>query len=223
MKRILIVDDEPLILYSLEKTLRDEGIEVKTATNGAEAMEEGRRCFFDLCLLDIGLPDINGADLMIKFKELSPGSKIIVMSASCFSDEAKELIDKNAHIFIPKPFELPYVKAIVNQVLNEEEGGLHPWQGKKRADERRRIARRPVVKTVAYSVNCLDKTDFTDREATVCDISAAGMGFYTDHPVENGCVIRFNMLKDGINYGAGIVRNTIMVDNNLFRTGVEFI
>lgn len=124
MKKGLVVDDEPLILYALARTLRNDGMEVKTVNNGSAAIEEIQHCFYHLCFLDLCLPDISGIDVMMKIKELSPESKILVMSASCIDDSVKELIEKNAYLFIPKPFELMYVKAIVHQIM--ESGTIFP-------------------------------------------------------------------------------------------------
>ena len=67
MKKILIVDDEVAILSGLSRTVRDLcGFhdEVRTVVNGREAIYETGCCFYDICFLDISLPDING--LLVK-------------------------------------------------------------------------------------------------------------------------------------------------------------
>jgi len=117
MKKILVIDDEALIRYSLAITLQDDGMEVKTVSNGLTAIEESRRCFFNLCIIDLGLPDIHGVDVMMKIKELSPESKILVMTASCIDNRSKKLIEENADLFVAKPFELTHIKAIVDKLL----------------------------------------------------------------------------------------------------------
>jgi len=117
MKKGLVVDDEPLILYALARTLQNDGMEVTTVNNGSAALEEIRHCFYHLCFLDLCLPDISGIDVMMKIKELSPESKILIMSASCIDESVKKLIEENACLFIPKPFELTHVRAIVHQLM----------------------------------------------------------------------------------------------------------
>ena len=228
MKKILVVDDEPLILYSLAKTLQSDGVEVKTVNNGSDAIEESRRCFYNLSFLDMCLPDMHGVDVMMKIKELSPGSKILAMSSSCIDDRFKELIEKNAYLFIPKPFELMHVKAIAHQIM--ESGTAFPHSaayattyGRTLADERRRIERTAYSKAITYKVSCLDNVEILDQSGHIVDISKAGMGIHTDYPVRPGSVIRFDMVKDWGDYKTGIVRNTVLLNKNMYRAGIELL
>ena len=220
----MVVDDEPLILYSLAKTLQGDGVEVMTVNNGSDAIEASRRSFYNPCLIDLCLPDMDGIDVMMKIRKLSPESKILILSALCLKDTVKDLIKENAYLFIPKPFELSYVKAIVRKILNEETTPRHSAAGvETHADERRRIDRSLFPRKIQYSINCLDKLDLPHMDAQIVDISEAGMGIVTSYPVKPGCVIRFDMIKDGINYRAGIVTNTSLVENNLYKAGIEFV
>ncbi len=224
MNRILVVDDEPLILYSLAKTLQGDGVEVITFNNGSDAIEASRRSFYNPCLVDLCLPDMDGIDVMMKIRQQSPESKIVILSASCVKDSVKEIIDKNAYLFIPKPFELGYVKAIVRKILKDQITPPHSaaWWVKP-ADERRGIERNLFQKKIMYRINCLEDKDLPHMDAQIVDISEAGMGIVTSYPVKPGCVIRFDVIKDGINYTAGVVTHTNLVDNNLYRAGIEFV
>ncbi len=222
MKKVLVVDDEPLILYSLAKTLQDDGMEVTTVDNGTDAIEASRRCFYNLSFLDLRLPDIHGVDVMMKIKELSPESKILAMSASCIDDKFKELIEKNAYLFIPKPFELKYVKAIAHQIVESgtafpHSAGYATTYGKTPADEHRRIERTAHSKAIMYKVNCLDDVQILNENGHIVDISKAGMCIHTDYPVRPGSVIRFDAAEVGIAYNTGIVRNTSLINNNMYR------
>ncbi len=224
MNRVLIVDDEPLILYSLAKTLQGDGVEVKAFSNGSDAIEASRRCFYNPCLVDLCLPDMNGIDVMMKIRQLSPESKILILSALCLKDTDKEIIDKNAYLFIPKPFELGHVKAVVRKILKEQITSPCSAQWWEKASyERRCIERILFPEKIMYRINCLDDLGVASIDAQIVDISEAGMGIVTGHPVKPGCVIRFDVLKDGINYTAGIVTHTNLVENNLYRAGVEFV
>jgi DNA-binding NtrC family response regulator len=224
MNRILVVDDEPLTLYSLSILLRDDG-EVTTVSNGSDAIRASQHCFYDLCLLDLGLPDMGGIDVMFEIGKLSPKSKIMVMSSSCVSDTDKELIEKSAYFFIPKPFELAYLKAIVRRAMKEE--GTRCGHGDNRrnsfANEQRRLERTPFSRKISYTINALDQLDFPELEAQVVDISEVGMGIVTGYPVKTGSVIRFDMMYDTIDYKAGVVANTCVVNDGLFRAGIEFV
>ena len=120
MKKILIVDDDPMIHFALTEVLRDLCDEVKSVETGEGAVSEMGRSFYTLCFLDINLPDLNGIDLMKQMVEMSPDTKIIMMSGSRLDDALKREIYSRAEYFLPKPFDLFLVKAIVNQVLKVE-------------------------------------------------------------------------------------------------------
>jgi len=225
MHRILVVDDEPLTLYSLSMLLREDG-EVTTVSNGTDAIRVSQHSFYDLCLLDLCLPDMDGIDVMMEIRKLSPKSKILVMSSSCVNGNGKELIEKNAYSFIPKPFELAYLKAILRRAMKEEDTtacGHSDSQVKTFANEQRRLERTLFSRQITYTINTLDKPDFPELEGHVVDISEIGMGMITGYPVKTGSVIRFDMMQDVVDYKAGVVANTCVVDNGLFRAGIEFV
>ena len=81
MTKILLVDDENLILYSLSTTLRHDGSEVTAVANGKDAMSEIGRLPYNICFLDVNLPDANGYDLLKTMQQISPATRIIMMSA----------------------------------------------------------------------------------------------------------------------------------------------
>ncbi len=116
MKRILIVDDEPLILYGIAKTLHGLA-EVRTVTTGDGALSEVRAFFYDLCFLDIYLPDMNGLDVMKRVKEISPETRIAIMTASHVNENMKRAIKAEADYFVAKPFKLPKIKMIAKRAL----------------------------------------------------------------------------------------------------------
>ncbi|MEK6776815.1 MAG: response regulator [bacterium] len=114
-KKILIVDDEPLILFGLSRTFQDLA-EVKTVNTGEKACDEIAANFYNLCFLDIYLPGMNGLEVMERIQERSPETKIVVMSA--FADEnMKKRIEKSACMLLEKPFDLSSIKNIVKETL----------------------------------------------------------------------------------------------------------
>ena len=113
--RVLIVDDEPLIQLVLSMIFK-KNAEVRTVASAEEAITEIRMQHYDLCFLDIVLPGMNGLDAMKIINQLSPNTKVAVMTGSSL-DEAKKLqIDSLAYEFIEKPFELSRIKEIANRV-----------------------------------------------------------------------------------------------------------
>ena len=124
MKQILIVDDEKLLLVSLARYLSNEDIKVKTAENGSDALKEVSSSLYQLCFLDVNLPDINGLDVMKEMKASSPQTKVVIMTAEYVTEEMKKEIEGRADYFIAKPFELIHIKTIVEVVLGKKNS--HP-------------------------------------------------------------------------------------------------
>jgi len=120
VKRILIVDDDPLILYALSKALGRDDVEIKTVSTGEEAIVQVSSRCYALCFLDIHLPDLNGLAIVNRLKEISPETKVAIMTASYVDDDMKRAIDDIADYFIAKPFNLFQIKAIAKSAL---EGG----------------------------------------------------------------------------------------------------
>jgi two-component system response regulator PilR (NtrC family) len=111
VKRVLIVDDEPLIRSGLSKALGGLAV-VETADSGAQAMARVNTRFYDICFLDVFLPDVSGLDVMRRIQKTSPNTKIAVMTA--YADETtREMIGREAYRFLEKPLDLSQIREIV--------------------------------------------------------------------------------------------------------------
>jgi DNA-binding NtrC family response regulator len=119
MKRILIVDDESFLLDGLEKALKTDSTDVMTVETGNSALQEIAASPYQLCFLDLFLPDVNGVDVLKKIKEFSPKTKVIVMTAGVVTQSMQENIEKDAYMFITKPFDLLQVKMLTRRILEE--------------------------------------------------------------------------------------------------------
>jgi DNA-binding NtrC family response regulator len=121
MKKILLVDDENLIRYSLSTTLRRGGSEVTAVANGKDALNEVNSTSFDICFLDVNLPDANGLELMKTVRKVSPATKIIIMTAVDLDErQMQNLRDCSSH-FLPKPFDLEQVRSLVDGISKNED------------------------------------------------------------------------------------------------------
>lgn len=123
MTNILLVDDENLILYSLSKTLKHGETDVTAVTNGKDALYEIQRTFYDICFLDVKLPDANGLELMKIFRELSPATSIIIMTAGILTDTQQRSLRSQGCHFFPKPFDLDQVLALVEEISGHPVAG----------------------------------------------------------------------------------------------------
>jgi two-component system, NtrC family, response regulator AtoC len=119
MKRILIVDDEAFLLQGLSRALQNPGTYIMMVETGAAAIAEVASSFYQLCFLDLYLPDLDGTKVMEKIKEISPGTKVVLMTAGIANNQMTDSIENSAYMFITKPFDLLQVKMIVKRALEE--------------------------------------------------------------------------------------------------------
>ena len=113
--RVLVVDDEPLILYGISRFLYGRAV-VKTVASAEEAIDEIVAQQYDLCFLDINLPGMTGLDAMKIINELSPTTKVALMTGGHLNEAMERKIEDNAFAFIQKPFELTQIKEVVDRV-----------------------------------------------------------------------------------------------------------
>ncbi len=119
MAKILVVDDERDLGYLLGAILRLKGHEVIPVFDGYQAIEEVKTTHYDLIMMDIRLPGINGVEAFIQIKEIDPGVKVIMMTGFAVEGLIEESLQQGAYACIHKPFDLEKVIAVVEQVLKE--------------------------------------------------------------------------------------------------------
>lgn len=220
-KKILIIDADHLILYGLGKALRSELVEVSTASSAAMAEEEVAQCAFDLCLIDLHLPDADGLELMKTIRLTCPRTRLIVMTAGYMNDEdlsarISEAAANGACHFLPKPFELGELKRSIQGVLAEGNG---PDQG---AGAMHRLTRRHSrhAYSQAMAISLVgDREDGGDCEAVSVDISEGGVGLHT------GCLLRASQvicMQSGQSAKTGVVVWSRRLTDSSCRAGVRF-
>ena len=119
MKKILIVDDEAFFLHGLGNALATDSTEVTVVETGKSALQELASAPYHLCFLDICLPDIDGVEILKRIKEISPQTKVIMMTAGVVTAAMQETIEKYAHMFLTKPFDLFQVRMLTKSILAE--------------------------------------------------------------------------------------------------------
>jgi two-component system response regulator AtoC len=118
MRKILVVDDEPLIVYSLLHALKSDEVEVLGVSNAEDALEAIGTSDYDLCFLDIRLPGISGLDAAPVIRKRSPGTQIVIMTANFLDAPTTAMIERSTDYLLPKPFDLEVAKDIADQVLS---------------------------------------------------------------------------------------------------------
>jgi len=225
---ILVVDDDQLILYGLAKILKNDGYEVQTAGSATEAIEKLSYCPYDLCLLDVHLPDLSGLEVMAIISDMCPKTKIVIMTASFvdfdeLSDNNSQAIANGASQFIPKPFNLCDISDVVRQVLKGEENFQAGIRLSDRVTEKksRKKPRTTWNGNIYFQMSIIDHGDYTRKslEAQAVDISDNGIGLLTRYPLKESQVIGFD---DKMDNRIGVVVWSKMIDEEKCRVGIRF-
>lgn len=119
-EKILIVDDDPLILPGFKRTLSDAGYEVTTADNGTKAIELIKSRFFNLVLTDIVMEGLDGIHVLEKIKQISPKTSVILITGYGAMDTAISAVKNNASDYLLKPCKKKDLRNTVRRVLNEQ-------------------------------------------------------------------------------------------------------
>jgi DNA-binding NtrC family response regulator len=222
-RKILIVDDEDLILSGLSKCLADDNTDIKTVSTGADALKEIGSCPYDLCFLDVFLPDVNGIEVLKKIKTLSPATKVVIMTAHDVSDDMSKDIKDNSFNFIGKPFDLSQVRAITELALGRD-GTLRGSSVafKPESKEERQFSRKSLTQSIDYFAGVFEDGELKvlTLKGEIIDISQGGIGIKTDYNLNPGYMIRFS--SELIPQAVGLVKWSMSFEES-FRVGIEFV
>ena len=122
-RRVLVVEDEPVISRVCSQALRGEGFEVDIAANGsiAEGMLEKKE--YDLILIDIRTPVMNGKQLYQSINDKHPDltDRVIFTTGDLLGGDTKSFLEQSGRLFLPKPFTPDELKTIVGEALRRIE------------------------------------------------------------------------------------------------------
>jgi DNA-binding NtrC family response regulator len=116
---ILVVDDEDALRTVLGGELVSEGYEVRTAADGDEAISELEKSTFDLVLLDIKMPRLNGFEVLKFIKEKHEKTKVVMLTGFADLKNAIESKKLGADDFVSKPYDLVDLLTTIERVLSE--------------------------------------------------------------------------------------------------------
>ena len=122
-RRVLIVDDEPNIVLSLEFLLRQQGYEVSVARDGEEALAAAESWRPDLMVLDVMLPGLDGFEVCRRLRERPEGAvlKILLLTARGREVERVRGLDEGADAYVRKPFSTRQLMKTVAELLGRPE------------------------------------------------------------------------------------------------------
>ena len=118
--KILVVDDEQSMREFLDIMLKKEGYKVSLASNGDEVMKYIDKDIFDLVLLDIRMPKMDGIAVLKKIKSTSPETVVIMITAYASADTAIKAMKEGAYDYITKPFKVDEIKLIIKNALEKK-------------------------------------------------------------------------------------------------------
>lgn len=161
---ILIVDDEKGLRIGTKRLLEDEGYNVEVAENGTEGIQLGSEKDFDLAVIDLKMPDIDGIEVLREIKKVHPNTICFIATAFASYDTAIEATREGAYTYIPKPFSPEELLQNLEQgykqrVLLEESEKLKLEREEKLlelANEKSRL--NTIVKTIADGVLVINKS-----------------------------------------------------------------
>ena len=117
MSKVLIVEDAEDLRFSLAATVRKEGYQALEASSGAEAVDILGQQIVSLVYLDIGLPDVDGIDLISDIRDVAPDAEIVMLTGRNDADSALRSLKAGAVDYILKPFELLEFKHSLNRIM----------------------------------------------------------------------------------------------------------
>ena len=120
--KILIIDDEIDFLKALEYRLAQKKIEVVAVESGYDALEVLKEEYFDLIILDLVMPDMNGAETFKRIKQIEDKPFVVIVTAHSEDDQVETVRKLTPFGFIKKPFDfnelMPYIKKRVKEEVN---------------------------------------------------------------------------------------------------------
>ncbi len=119
---IMVVDDDPAICSTLKNILVGRGYRVGVAHSGEEAIDMAQENAYDIAIIDIKLPAINGLETYLAIKQVNPGLIAIMMTAyrQEMADLVEEALRNNAYTCLYKPFEIENVLKLVNAIQEKQ-------------------------------------------------------------------------------------------------------
>ena len=121
--KILLVDDEKKFVMMLAKRLVLRGIEVDYAFTGDEALAKAKNNLYDVAVLDVKMPGINGVESFVKMKAHNPDVQVILVTAYTLDDLISQAQAEGILAILPKPLDMHKLLKTITAVLEKNSGG----------------------------------------------------------------------------------------------------
>ena len=226
--KILAIDDEPLLLWALQRAGRERALDITTAATTDQALRKIEACHYDLFLLDLDLKDSSRQELLEYIDETCPYVPVIIMTtaeaSSCeLNDTIRSFRKRGAWHLLEKPFSLDrlvhFVEVIFHAPFNIKlclTDLTHNYDAEKRLH-----LRRPYVLPFSFTLRMIvnGTQEKIVSNGILTDISDCGIGLLAHLQLKQDQVLSFGPeLKDQ----CGIVAWSSMIEDQTCRAGVHF-
>ena len=165
MPNILVIDDEESMRAGCVQALTGEGYRVQAAENGIQGLEMAQKESYDLVILDLRMPGLDGMVVLQKLREFDPSVVVVVVTGYATIESAVEAIKRGAYDFVPKPFTPEALLAIVKRAVERKRLTLANVYLRLELDERMGpdaiVGQSPAMVEVAELVQKVAPTDST--------------------------------------------------------------
>jgi len=127
---ILVVDDDPSIRKVLAAILEEKGYNVDAVENGEKAIRKSKTRFYNLALIDIRLPDMEGTELLTQMKQTIPKMIKVIITGYPSIQNAVEALNKGADAYIIKPLDIDNALSVIENLLEKQRESLKMTQEK---------------------------------------------------------------------------------------------
>jgi len=195
---ILVVDDEPAHRQMIEAVLDAEGYEIVQAEHGGAAISAVEKRFYDLVIMDVRMPDVDGIEALQKIKQISPDIPVIIMTAYASVDTAVDALKSGAYDYLIKPLDIDELKLLVDKALRyhqlEQENLFLKERLNNRFDFSKIIGRSPAMQKLFETIALV-----APSEATVLIAGESGTGkelianaIHQNSPRKDSALIKVN-------------------------------
>lgn len=124
--RVLLIEDDPRLVASLGAQLRDAGYAVDVSTDGIEGLYVGEEFPVDLAIIDLGLPEMSGLEVIRRLRKRGRDFPILVLTARSDWQDKVEGLEAGADDYVTKPFQVEELMARINALLRRAGGHARP-------------------------------------------------------------------------------------------------
>lgn len=194
MAKLLVVDDEPGVLFTLKEIGQELGHTVLEARNGREALQQITD-EVELVITDLAMPELDGLELLAQLRALFPDLPVVLLTARGSERVAVRAIKAGAFDYVAKPFDVDELELVITRALE-----LASWKREARAVALQVQTGRPLIGTSTAFRRVVDRAlKFATRDAPVLVTGETGTGkellamlLHAGSPRSRGSFIRFN-------------------------------